>query len=158
MNLHALTCMCSICIGVPVQTRAPLSGFMYACARRHGCTHAYLSFKPLDLSVLVLQLSAKLIGCYLLRLHDLDQVDILLHQDLTLDDDVRVTKRKERKRTGTGDWRQVGEMYNLTFNRDSCLTIHVTNWDWVWKQTTWHHVYAKTKRVIWGASYFSTEF
>lgn len=51
-----------------------------------------LGFKPLDLRVLVLQLSAKLIGCYLLSLHDLDQVDVLLHQDLALDDDVGVTK------------------------------------------------------------------
>lgn len=67
-------------------------GFMYACTHRCGCTHAYLSFKPLDLSVLVFQLSAKLIGCDLLSLHDLDEVDVLLHKDLTLNDDVRVTK------------------------------------------------------------------
>ena len=67
-------------------------GFMYACAHRCGSTHAYLSFEPLDLSVLVFQLSVKLIGRDLLSLHDLDQVDVLLHQDLTLDDDVRVTE------------------------------------------------------------------
>lgn len=67
---------------------------MYACADRCGCTHAYLSFEPLYLSVLVLQLSTKLIGCDLLRLHDLNQVDVLLHQDLALDDDVRVTKKR----------------------------------------------------------------
>ncbi len=74
-----------------MQACVTVCAFMYACTRRCVCTHAYLSFEPLDLSVLVLQLSAKLIGCDLLRLHDLDQVDVLLHQDLTLDDDVRVT-------------------------------------------------------------------
>lgn len=71
---------------------------MHACARRCGCSHAYLSFKPLNLSVLVLQLSAKLIGCNLLSLHDLHQVDVLLHQNLTLDDDVGVAESSEGKR------------------------------------------------------------
>lgn len=70
-----------------------LGGLMYACAGRCGCAHAYLCLEPLDLSVLVLQLRAKLIGRHLLSLHDLDQVDVLLHQDLTLDDDVRVARQ-----------------------------------------------------------------
>lgn len=70
-------------------------GFMYACTRRCGRAHAYLGFEPLDLGVLVLQLSAELIGRDLLGLHDLDQVDVLLHQDLTLDDDVRVAERED---------------------------------------------------------------
>lgn len=83
MHLHALIC---------TRTHDGVQIFMYACTRRCGCTHAYLSFEPLDLSVLVLQLSAELIGCNLLGLHDLDEVDVLLHQDLTLDDDVRVTE------------------------------------------------------------------
>lgn len=85
--------------------RVPLSARAHACVRGvcrvlyTGCTHAYLSFKPLDLSVLVLQLSAELIGCDLLRLHDLHQVDVLLHQDLTLDDDVGVTEGSKGRRT-----------------------------------------------------------
>lgn len=74
--------------------------FIYACTHRCECTDAYLSFKPLDLSVLVLQLSAELIGCDLLCLHDLDQVDVLLHQDLTLNDDVRVTKAQGKDANG----------------------------------------------------------
>lgn len=68
----------------------------YACTHRCGCSHAYLGFEPLDLRVLVLQLSAKLIGRDLLRLQDLDQVDVLLHEDLTLDDDVGVADRERR--------------------------------------------------------------
>lgn len=83
-------------------------GFMYACAHRCGSTRAYLSFEPLDLSVLVFQLSVKLIGCDLLSLHDLDQVDVLLHQDLTLDDDVRVTEGSMGKKMAS----QVGEVHN----------------------------------------------
>lgn len=81
---------------------------MYACADRCGCTHAYLSFKPLYLSVLVLQLSAELIGRDLLRLHDLDQVDVLLHQDLTLDDDVRVTEKGSEGENGMGGRQDMG--------------------------------------------------
>lgn len=79
------------------------SVWLYVCMHAQMWMHSciYLSFKPLDLSVLVLQLSAELIGCDLLSLHDLDQVDVLLHQDLTLDDDVRVTKESTGRRTGT---------------------------------------------------------
>lgn len=67
----------------------PVCDNMWPCI----CTHAYLSFEPLNLCVLVLQLSTKLIGCNLLSLHDLDQMDVLLHQDVTFNDDVRVAKR-----------------------------------------------------------------
>lgn len=84
---------------------------MYACAGRCGRAHAYLGLESLNLSVLVLQLRAKLIGRHLLSLHDLDQVDVLLHQDLTLDDDVRVARRavREKQRRGAGGyiWRFV---------------------------------------------------
>lgn len=65
-----------------------------------GGAHAYLGFEPLDLRVLVLQLSPQLIGCDLLRLQDLDQVDVLLHQDLALDHNVRVAGRQNVERVG----------------------------------------------------------
>lgn len=74
--------------------------FKYACARRCGGAHAYLGFEPPDLRVLVLQLCAQLIGCDLLRLQDLDQVDVLLHQDLALDHNVRVAGRQNVERVG----------------------------------------------------------
>lgn len=84
--------------------RPPVTGeggcLIYACADRCVSTHAYLSLEPLDLSVLVLQLCAKLIGRHLFSLHDLDQVDVLLHQDLTLNDDVRVARKGRSKDTG----------------------------------------------------------
>lgn len=54
----------------------------------------YLSFKPLNLCVLVFQLCAELIGCHLLCLHNLHQVDVLLHKNLTLNDDVGVAEVK----------------------------------------------------------------
>lgn len=52
---------------------------------------AHLCFESFNFSILVLQLSPKLICCYLLSLHNLYQVDVFLHQDLTFNDDVRVT-------------------------------------------------------------------
>lgn len=62
---------------------------------------AYFSFEPFHLSPLVLQLCAQLSGCDLLRLQDLDEVDVLLHQDLPLYHNVRVaaggTKRSEQE-------------------------------------------------------------
>lgn len=50
----------------------------------------YLSLEPFDLCVLVSKLRTELIGSHLLRLHDLHQVDVLLHEHLTLDDKVRI--------------------------------------------------------------------
>lgn len=85
------------CFPVHMHVHTAVCELKYAGTRRCGCSHAYLRFEPLDLRVLVLQLSAKLIGCDLFRLQDLDQVDVLLHEDLTLDDDVGVT---DGERTG----------------------------------------------------------
>lgn len=51
-----------------------------------------LILEPFDLRVLVFELRAELIGSHLLRLHDLNQVDVLLHEHLALDDEVRVAE------------------------------------------------------------------
>ena len=62
------------------------------------CVCVYLSLQPLDLRVLVLQLGAELVGRHLLSLHNLDKVNVLLHQNLALDDDVRVTASTAEQR------------------------------------------------------------
>ena len=72
-------CTSSACVRVCVR----------ACVRVRVCV--YLGFEPLYLGVLVLQLCPQLIGGYFLRLHDLEQVDVLLHEHLALHDDVTVT-------------------------------------------------------------------
>jgi len=88
----------------------------YACAHRCGCAHAYLGFEPLDLSVLVFQLSAKLIGCNLFGLQDLDQMDVLLHQDLALDDDVRVANRgHEEEHRPICNYNTLSRTFHVTF-------------------------------------------
>lgn len=52
----------------------------------------YLSLEPFNFCILVLKLCAKLIGSHLLCLHDLDQVDVLLHKHFTLNDEIRVAE------------------------------------------------------------------
>lgn len=70
-----------------------------------------LGLEALDFRVLVLQLRPQLIGCHLLRLHDLHQVDVLLHEHLALDDDVRVaashivTQNQGKGKNGYGTYR-----------------------------------------------------
>lgn len=63
-----------------------------------------LILESFNLCVLVFKLRAELIGSHLLRLHDLHQVDVLLHEHLTLDDEVRVAGMLTQEvKHGSGD-------------------------------------------------------
>lgn len=72
-----------------------------------------LSLEPFNLCALVFKLRAELIGSNLLRLHDLHQVDVLLHEYLTLDDEVRVAEKEML----TERWRTTAQFfYFFVFN------------------------------------------
>lgn len=64
---------------------------MYSTCMKLMKMNSDLRLQPLDLRILIFQLCPQLIGGHLLGLHDLHQMDVLLHENFPLDDEIRVT-------------------------------------------------------------------
>ena len=107
---------------------------------------SYLCFESFNFCVLILQLCAQLICSHLLSLHYLYKVDVFLHQNLSFNDDVRITEKKRKvfKYNNRYIQRSTKHQHVVACCYCAALCVMVENeWitktDWIWNLCYWEN-------------------